>query len=33
MWALLDVVADAVVSFVLDWWVWLRDPSIKGDRR
>jgi hypothetical protein len=30
---LLGVVADAVVSFLLDWWVWLRDPSIKGDRR
>jgi hypothetical protein len=32
MWALLDV-ADVIVGFVLDWWIWLRDPSIKRDRR
>jgi hypothetical protein len=30
MW--LGLVVDAVVDFVVNWWVWFRDPPIKRNR-
>jgi hypothetical protein len=33
MWALLGVIVDGVLEFAVAWWLWLRDPPVKGDRR
>ena len=27
------LVVEAVVDFVVTWWLWFRDPPIKRDRR
>jgi hypothetical protein len=28
-----ELVVDAIVDFVVNWWLWFRNPPIKRDRR
>jgi hypothetical protein len=27
------LIFDAIVDFVLSWWLWIREPRLKGDRK